>query len=61
MMILCPDCRQPLDLSADPEIGQHLTCEHCHAVLEVTWLFPLSLDFLEIKEPPPLQKDESDG
>ena len=61
MMILCLDCQHPLDFGSDPEIGQQQVCPQCNAVLEVTWLFPLSLDYPEVKAPILSQDDEDLG
>jgi uncharacterized protein YbaR (Trm112 family) len=41
----CPNCKHRLILNSIPEIGQRLVCENCQEHLEVTWLFPLALDY----------------
>ena len=43
----CPECKQLIEITADPEIGQQFLCTACDTVFEVTWLFPISLDYLE--------------
>jgi lysine biosynthesis protein LysW len=43
----CPECDNDIFFEETPEIGQVLICVNCQAVLEVTWLFPISLDFQE--------------
>ncbi|MFH1633203.1 MAG: lysine biosynthesis protein LysW [Chloroflexota bacterium] len=48
--VSCPECRQQIDLDSNPEIGQQVTCQSCNVDLEVIWLFPVCLDYLEIKE-----------
>lgn len=48
MVIECPACHSKLQLcDEDADIKKKLTCPHCHTQLEVTWLFPLTLDFYE--------------
>ena len=46
----CPECHQSIDIASDLEIGQQVMCQSCHMCFEVTWLFPLHLDYLEISE-----------
>lgn len=43
----CPECDNDIFFEETPEIGQVLICLNCQTVLEVTWLFPISLDFQE--------------
>lgn len=43
----CPECKEPIHFASTPQIGQQLICVHCKNDLEVTWLFPVSLDYLE--------------
>ena len=45
--VACLDCGQPIELNPNPEIGQRVTCQSCTVELEVTWLFPVCLDYLE--------------
>ena len=45
--ILCPECQKPIELDSDLKIGQQTTCQLCDTELIVTWLFPISLDYLE--------------
>jgi hypothetical protein len=51
MIIKCPACNREIEISEDPNIGFQLTCIHCSIELEVTWLFPLTLDLLEKNSP----------
>jgi hypothetical protein len=51
LTVTCPQCQRQIDLDSDPEIGQCLICKSCHAILEVTWLFPVDVDFLENSDP----------
>ena len=46
----CPECQQKINLSSDPEIGQPITCQYCNTMLEVVWLFPIFLDYMDIQE-----------
>lgn len=46
----CPECQQQIELNSNPEVGQQVTCGSCKMDLEVTWLLPISLDYLEVKE-----------
>jgi uncharacterized protein YbaR (Trm112 family) len=48
--ISCPECQQKIDLDSDPKIGQHITCQSCKTDFQVTWLFPICLDYLEISD-----------
>jgi phage FluMu protein Com len=48
MIIKCPSCQNEFEIAEEePEILRRLTCPHCQMVFEVTWLYPLTLDFLE--------------
>jgi hypothetical protein len=38
---------EEIEVSEDPNIGLQLKCLHCHTTVEVTWLFPLTLDFID--------------
>ena len=59
--VLCPECHVSIKLEPNPEIGQRVTCQSCHTDLEVTWLFPVSLDLLETEKlnPDYPEKDQS--
>ena len=46
--ILCPKCKQPIDLDSNLVVGQQTTCQFCNTDLIVTWLFPVSLDVMEM-------------
>ena len=43
----CPECTRKINLDSTPEIIQLLKCSYCQNVLEVTWLFPIILDYKE--------------
>jgi hypothetical protein len=45
----CPECQQPINFESTPEIGRKLLCINCNSNLEVTWLFPIILDYQEIE------------
>jgi len=47
----CPNCMHPIELIPPFEIGQSVRCWACDSDLEVTWLFPVSLD---LQDPSPL-------
>ena len=55
--VSCPECRQPIALESEQNIGQQVICNSCHTQLEVTWLFPVSLDYTETSEPNPIFGD----
>jgi hypothetical protein len=44
---ICPECENPIVLDPSPEIGDVLRCKTCQTFLEVTWLYPISLDYPE--------------
>ena len=46
--ISCPECQQQIDLVSDLNIGQQATCQSCNTNFVVTWLFPVSLDYLDV-------------
>jgi hypothetical protein len=55
LTILCPECKQSIEFDSDPKIGQQTTCQSCAREWVVTWLYPISLDALEVPE-----QDETD-
>lgn len=55
--IPCPKCCQSIDLESEQNIGQPVICTSCHTLLEVTWLFPVCLDYPEASEPNPILRD----
>lgn len=46
----CPECDNAVKLGAQPKIGQHVTCMHCGAYLEVMSLSPVELDWATDEE-----------
>ena len=50
LTILCPECQRPIQFDSEPKIGQQTTCQSCAKDLVVTWMFPISLDSLEVPE-----------
>lgn len=50
IIVSCPECQQKINLGSDPEIGQPVTCQSCNTMLEVVWLFPVFLDYIDIQE-----------
>ena len=55
----CPECKHLINLFSLPEIGQQLICENCNNMFEVTWLFPVFLDYLEREEKISDEQDEN--
>ena len=48
MIIKCPSCLNEFEIAdEEPEILRRLTCPHCQMIFEVTWLYPLTLDFVD--------------
>ena len=43
----CPECQIEVDVGENPVIGQRVCCPVCAIELEVTWLYPISLDYPE--------------
>ena len=43
----CPACSAAVDVNPQPDLRARLTCRQCGTPLEVVWLYPLVLDFLE--------------
>lgn len=59
--VSCPECQQQIDLDSDPKIGQRTTCRSCKKDFQVTWLFPIFLDYLEITDQIFASPDETPG
>lgn len=55
----CPECASLIKFSDSPKIGQRFQCGNCSTVLVVTWLYPLSLDFIEEQGSPPPKPSET--
>ena len=48
MLIKCQSCQNEFEiLDEEPEIKRRLICPHCLTPFEITWLYPLTLDFVE--------------
>ncbi|MFN2237625.1 MAG: hypothetical protein ACK2U1_25625 [Anaerolineales bacterium] len=47
---LCPECQHPIEFNAEPQIGQHTTCQSCAKEWVVIWLYPISLDSVELSD-----------
>jgi lysine biosynthesis protein LysW len=45
--ILCPECKEKIDLPTTIGLGQQVICAACETPLEVVWLYPLSLDTVD--------------
>jgi lysine biosynthesis protein LysW len=43
----CPQCQNKIGLSMPVVLGQKLTCSVCSVSLEVVWLYPICLDYVE--------------
>jgi len=41
----CPECEGEFPAPLNLKVGQHITCPHCDAELEVIHLIPLELDW----------------
>jgi uncharacterized protein YbaR (Trm112 family) len=55
----CPECKQLINWDSMPEIGQQLMCVNCSNMLEVTWLFPVFLDYQDKETKTIDEQDES--
>ena len=48
MIIDCPACNKCFTITdEEPQIRGQVVCPHCQKHFEVTWLFPLTIDFVE--------------
>jgi C4-type Zn-finger protein len=48
MKINCPSCQKKFEIiDEEQNIKRQLACPHCLTHFEVTWLYPLTLDFIE--------------
>ena len=45
--VSCPNCQSKLEINGTPKIGQPVQCSNCSTNLEIVWLFPITLDFVE--------------
>jgi hypothetical protein len=45
----CPNCNAHIEIEPIPVIGLPVECYCCNVKLEVTWLYPVALDFPERK------------
>ncbi|KAA3643835.1 MAG: hypothetical protein DWQ07_17110 [Chloroflexi bacterium] len=43
----CPSCQGEIKLGNRPHMGQQIRCRNCDAQLEVVWLNPIELDWVE--------------
>lgn len=48
---ICPACQSNFEIEKEPDLGIKVTCPECFVTYEVTWLFPLTLDYLDLDEP----------
>jgi lysine biosynthesis protein LysW len=55
MKVLCPECKQEIDLISPHDLGQRVICQTCIIQLEVVWLYPLSLDTVDDEWNKPFQ------
>jgi len=46
----CPSCQSDIKLGNRPHMGQQIRCRNCDAPLEVVWLNPVELDWVEDEE-----------
>ena len=47
MITKCPLCKGEIEVNGDPNIGSQVKCLHCYSDFEVTWLYPLTLDYCD--------------
>lgn len=61
MRATCPSCQAGIEISAiQSEINHRLACPQCSVNLEVTWLYPFTLDLIDdprLKNDLPLQQE----
>ena len=43
----CPSCQGEIKLGTGPFMGQKIRCRNCDAQLEIVWLNPVELDWVE--------------
>lgn len=48
--VKCPLCQNKINVSQPVMLGQRVTCSECKSLLEIIWLFPISLDKVEAEE-----------
>lgn len=44
-LVECISCGTEIRFSAQPKMGEQVTCPDCDAALEVVWLDPVELDW----------------
>jgi hypothetical protein len=47
----CPQCASRIEILKNPKVGQYIQCQQCQTNLVITWLYPISLDFIEESGP----------
>lgn len=48
MLRNCPSCQKEFEITdEETDINRRFSCPHCLTMFEVTWLFPLTLDYIE--------------
>jgi NAD-dependent SIR2 family protein deacetylase len=45
--VACIECGYQIEIDSNPEIGQLAKCRNCNSVFEITWLFPIGIDYQE--------------
>ena len=53
---LCLACSNAIHIQDEPFVGQHVQCETCLNELQITWLYPLTLDFMDEDRIPEIKK-----
>ena len=43
----CPECKAEIVLGSIPDIGKRTVCSACSTELEVVWLYPPMLDYID--------------
>ena len=43
----CPNCCSHIEIKDVPVIGLPIECYYCSVHLEITWLYPVTLDYPE--------------
>jgi hypothetical protein len=60
MLLNCPSCNKYFDIAnEEPEIRKQFVCPHCLKNCEVTWLYPITIDFIEDNPSNPKRSIES--
>lgn len=50
MFTKCPSCQGEIKFTGRPHMSQQVRCRNCDAQLEVVWLNPIELDWVEVDD-----------